>query len=100
MQWVLRAGLIGAALLIATGLIMALASGQHAAAAVHLSAIATEGSPAEHVIAGGLLALAVTPVLRVAALIGIWLHERDYRFALLGLIVLVVLLASAFSGTG
>ena len=100
MQWVLRVGLAIAALLMASGLVLALATGEHASAAVRLHALFSDGTFADQLIAGGLLILASTPVIRVVALVAIWVHERDRRFALAGLIVCAILATAILSGRG
>ncbi len=50
------------------------------------------------VMALGLLALIATPILRVLFSIFGFLYERDYRFALVTLVVFLVVLASIFFG--
>ena len=46
----------------------------------------------------GIVALALTPVARVAALVWLGLRERDGRFAAVGALVLLVLLAAILTG--
>ena len=99
-QWLLRSGLAVSSTLIVIGLAMAVSHGLVISNAVALSQIFSGATLAERVIALGLVGLAVTPVLRVVALIAIWLTQRDYRFALLGCVVLLVLVASALHGGG
>ena len=100
MQWVLRIGLALAATLMAVGLVLALATGEHAGAAVRLHALLSDGTLADRLIATGLLILASTPVIRVVALVAIWIRERDRRFALAGLIVCAILATAILSGRG
>jgi uncharacterized protein len=99
-QWVLRGGLAIACALIGVGLVIALANGEHMAARVHLHALLSEGTTADRVIACGLLLLAMTPVVRVLSLVVIYALERDRRFVLVSLIVVVVLGAAIASGHG
>jgi uncharacterized membrane protein len=99
-QWVLRVGLAIAAALMVAGLAIALATDQHAAAAVSLSDLFGPHTLADRLIAFGLALLASTPLVRVLALVAIWVYERDRRFALLGLVVVAILTASIASGHG
>ena len=46
----------------------------------------------------GVLVLAVTPLVRVAALVVIWARERDWRFVLVALTVAAMLGASVLLG--
>lgn len=100
MQLVLRGGLAIGCVLLAIGLVMALATGEHMAAPVHLHALLAEGTTADRVIAWGLLLLAMTPVVRVLSLVGIYALERDRKFVLVALVVVVVLGAAIMSGHG
>ncbi|MEO9184543.1 MAG: DUF1634 domain-containing protein [Kofleriaceae bacterium] len=94
----LRLGLVGSSALVLTGLILAFATGRYAGHAVPLGALLSDSALADRVIAIGLVILALTPVLRVVALIVIWAVERDRRFVVLGLIVAAILAASLVSG--
>ena len=99
-QWVLRGGLVLASVLMAIGLVMAIATGEHGRTAVHLARVFSEGSIADRLVAIGLALLALTPVVRVLALVLIWLAERDRRFAVIGAIVLAILAFSIVTGHG
>lgn len=99
-QWVLRAGLALAVTLMLAGLVLALASGQHVAAVVSLGDMFGPHALSDRLIAFGLVLLAGTPLLRVVALVAIWLHERDRRFALLGGIVVAILTVAIATGHG
>lgn len=99
-QWVLRGGLALACVLLAIGLAMALATGEHAARAVRLHEVLSDGTTADRVIACGLLLLAMTPVVRVLSLVVIWMIERDKKFAMVALVVVVVLALAIASGHG
>ncbi len=100
MQWVLRGGLAIACVLLGIGLAMALATGERVAAPVRLHEVLSEGTTADRVIACGLLLLAMTPVVRVLSLVVIWMLERDKKFALVALVVIVVLGLAIASGRG
>ena len=99
-QWVLRGGLAIACVLIGIGLAIALATGEHAAAPVRLHEVLSEGTTADRVIACGLLLLAMTPVVRVLSLVAIWMLERDKKFAVVALVVVLVLGVAIASGHG
>ena len=99
-QWVLRLGLALACVLIGIGFVMALATGERMAAPVRLHEVLSEGTTADRVIACGLLLLAMTPVIRVLSLVAIWTHERDRRFVIVALVVVVVLGVAIASGRG
>lgn len=99
-QWVLRLGLAIATAMLAVGLAIALVAGERTAAPVHLHELFSEGTVADQVIACGLLLLAMTPVIRVLSLVAIWAYERDRKFVIVALVVLVVLGAAILSGRG
>lgn len=99
-QWVLRGGLAISAVLMAIGLVIAIAGGEHGRTAVHLMRVFSEGSVGDRLVAVGLALLALTPVVRVLALVLIWLAERDRRFAVIGAIVLAILAFSIVTGHG
>jgi uncharacterized membrane protein len=99
-QWVLRAGLAIACVLIAIGLVIALASGEHAAAVVRFHHVLSDGTLADRVMACGLVLLAMTPAIRVLSLVAIWIVERDRRFAIVGFVVMIVLGAAILTGHG
>jgi uncharacterized membrane protein len=48
----------------------------------------------------GLLALMLTPLVRIIILAGGWALRRDFRFALVALVVLLLLIASLLKGVG
>jgi len=48
----------------------------------------------------GILALALTPALRVVTLIGLWSRERDWHYVRVAAVVLVVLAVAAGLGHG
>jgi uncharacterized membrane protein len=99
-QWVLRGGLILACVLVAVGVGLAFATGEHAAAAIRLQDVVSSGTVADRIIALGLLLLALTPVVRVISLVVIYALERDRKFATVALIVVTVLAAAIASGHG
>jgi uncharacterized membrane protein len=99
-QWVLRLGLALSCVLLAAGLAIALATGQHVAAPLRLHHILSDGTVADRVIALGLLLLAMTPVVRVLSLVVIYALERDRKFVIVALAVVAVLTAAILSGHG
>ncbi len=97
----LLAGLIVSGVLLAAGLAIMLAQG-HEQATQHQSFV-TLLEPARQldgraVTTLGLLALMITPFLRVAVLLVGWTAERDWRFAGVALVVLVLLCVSLALG--
>jgi uncharacterized membrane protein len=48
----------------------------------------------------GLLSLMLTPLVRIIILAGGWALRRDFRFALVALVVLLLLIASLLKGVG
>ncbi len=99
-QWVLRGGLALATLLLAVGLALALASGDHTAVPIRLHDVLSEGATSDRLISIGLVLLAFTPVVRVLALVVIWSIERDRKFVLVGLVVIAVLGTAIATGRG
>jgi uncharacterized membrane protein len=99
-QWVLRGGLAISCVMLAIGVSIALATGEHVAAPIRLHHLLSEGTVADRVIGVGLLLLAMTPVVRVLSLVVIYAIERDRKFSLVALVVVVVLAAAILSGHG
>ena len=88
-QLVLRGGLLTSVVLMVTGLAIRFARGEDDAPAIGLMLTAF-----------GILVLALTPALRVLALVGVWWRERDYRFVGVALIVVATLITSVLIGKG
>jgi uncharacterized membrane protein len=99
-QWVLRAGLVVACGAFVVGLVLAIATGEHAAEPVRLAKVFAADTLADRCLAIGLVVLAFTPVVRVMSLVVIWAIERDRRFVIVGLVVIAVLAAAMFGGHG
>jgi len=99
-QWVLRLGLAISCVMLAIGVAIALATGEHVAAPIRLHHLLSEGTVADRVIGFGLLLLAMTPVVRVLSLVVIYAIERDRKFSLVAIVVVVVLAAAILSGHG
>jgi uncharacterized membrane protein len=98
---VLRVGLFLSVVLILSGLALNLARGQDDAPAVRLGDLFAHGAdPGLLLTANGIVVLALTPAVRVLALVGLWLRERDYRFVFVALAVVVTLAASVLLGKG
>ena len=53
-----------------------------------------------HIIFTGFLILVSTPILRIAASVGIYIHQKDYTFAVITGIVLAVMVYSLTMGIG
>ncbi len=97
---VLRLGLGVSVTLMLAGLVLAIAAGEHDPVPVRLSGLASDGSVPDRLMAGGVLVLALTPVVRVVSLVVIWAKERDARFVAIGLTVVAVLVTSLLLGGG
>ncbi|MCE9545355.1 MAG: DUF1634 domain-containing protein [Planctomycetia bacterium] len=103
-HWGLSGGLYLSAALLVAGLMLSMAG--HATPTPHhplklrpLIAASLNGDGTA-VINLGLVLLMATPVLRVLVLGIGWLGEKDWRFALVSLIVLTMLCVSIVWGTG
>lgn len=100
-QWILRAGLLLALGLMVTGAVIKFASGDMAVHPVGLLEWRHSALPwGERLMTLGILVLALTPVFRVLALIGLWAEEKDWRFVGVACAVLVTLLVALVSGRG
>ncbi len=92
---VLRAGSYTSAVLLATGLVLAVI---RPAAAIHygiremLERIAAADATA--LMQAGILLLLITPVLRIAAAAVSFVYERDYRYAAISVAVLLIVISS------
>jgi uncharacterized membrane protein len=99
-QAILRGGLAISVALMAVGVGLRLAEGRHDAPAVALFALSHPDDPGLTLIAFGILALALTPALRVFALVYLWARERDVRFVGVALFVIATLLVGVLLGKG
>ncbi len=99
-EWLLRGGLIVAVVLMAIGLALKVASGSDRSPAVKLFELSAAESEGDRLMAIGVLVLAVTPALRVLALVWMWTRERDWRFVAVSCAVVVTLVVSVLVGHG
>ncbi len=99
-QWLLRGGLVVAAVLMAIGLGMKVASGSRHADGTPMFSLGSSGSHADTVMGVGVLVLALTPAFRVLALVVLWGRERDWRFVGVALAVVVTLSCAVIIGHG
>ena len=83
---VLRIGSLTSTSILAVGLLAAL--------------VVPSSAPAGTIIRVGLFVLLLTPVARVVASVVEYVRDRDWLFALLAFIVLVIVLASMLVGMG
>ena len=96
--WILRIGLALSVLLFAAGLLVRLAAGTDGAPSVrpwHL-----EGDLGLVLSTLGVTVLAMTPAVRVLALVVLWWRERDWRFVAVALAVVFTLGVGAVLGKG
>lgn len=99
-QALLRSGLALAFVLMAVGLTVKLFEAGDAAPAVRLFALHQDAEAGDTLMALGILVLALTPAIRVLALIVLWSRERDWRYVAVAVAVLVVLLVAVAVGHG
>ncbi len=97
-QTLLRVGLIIAATLIVVGTGIGVAEGERTPVAVRLTGLWQDGTVPDRIAATGILVLALTPVVGVVTLIWSWWREGDRRFALIGVVVVMVLVVGLLLG--
>ena len=94
---VLRIGVWSSALLMGIGLILAAVNSSQASSNLSLSEIAIEIKafhfPPHVIILSGLIVLMFTPILRVAVAVIGFMREKDRRFVVVALVVLVMLIS-------
>jgi uncharacterized membrane protein len=100
-QFLLRAGLALSVVLMLLGLVISLSSGETTPTPVEMKALFSPGiSLGNHLMGGGVLLLGLTPVLRVLMLVYLWYREKDWKFAIIALIVFATLMVSISLGSG
>ena len=99
-QWLLRIGLGVSAVLMLAGLYLREVRDVADAPAVGLFELDTVRDPALILSSVGILVLALTPALRVLALVVMWARERDWRFVAVALAVTVTLTLAIVAGRG
>ena len=100
-QLLLRIGLGTAALLMAAGLLVALASGPLPNSPLQVHALWQRDTALSVRLCGlGILVLSATPAVRVLALIVLWVEERDWKYAAVAAIVAVMLGVAIVLGGG
>jgi uncharacterized membrane protein len=97
--WVLRGGLLISVLLLAGGMALRLASGESDAPPVRLWDLQA-GDFGLTLTTLGILVLALTPGLRVLALVVLWWRQKDFRFVAVALAVAATLITGALLGRG
>ncbi len=96
----LRGGLVIAIVLMSAGLVVKLASGDHRDQTVELLGLHHAPSLGDAIMGAGILALGLTPALRVIVLAAVWIHERDWRFVGVALAVVATLTTAVLLGGG
>ena len=101
-QLLLRIGLWTAAALMASGLLVALASGPLPSPPLQIRELWHRDVALSVRLCGiGILVLSATPAVRVIALIVLWVRERDWKYAAIAVTVAAVLaLAIALGSKG
>jgi uncharacterized membrane protein len=100
-QFLLRSGLGLSVILMFVGLVISLSSGETTPTPVEMKNIFAPGiSLGNHLMGAGVLLLGLTPVLRVLMLVYLWYREKDWKFAIIALIVFVTLMVSISLGGG
>ncbi len=99
-KWVLRLGLGVSSLLMLAGLILRAADHETGTPSAPLFHLVHTGDVGSSTMAIGVLALALTPIVRVAAVALIWVKERDWRFVGVATFVLAMLGISILLGKG
>ena len=99
-QLLLRAGLALSTALMAVGLVLRLALGERGSPPLRLFELGSAPDLGLLLIGLGILALAMTPALRVLALVVIWARERDWRFVGVAVAVTLTLALSLAIGKG
>jgi uncharacterized membrane protein len=83
------------------GLAISLSSGETTTAPVEMKSLFAPGiSLGNHLMGAGVLLLGLTPVFRVLMLIFLWYREKDWKFAIIALIVFSTLMVSISLGGG
>ncbi|MGE3621198.1 MAG: DUF1634 domain-containing protein [Acidimicrobiia bacterium] len=96
----LRGGLVVAVALMAGGLVLKLAGGDHHDGTVTPFGLADAPSLGDALMGLGIVVLGLTPALRVVALAGLWARQRDWRFVGVAGAVAVTLATAALLGGG
>jgi uncharacterized membrane protein len=76
---------------IATGIETALSAGG-AHSDVHAAAVGT------HIVIAGIALFILLPIMRLILMIGMFLHQRDYRFSAIAALVLAIVIAGSLLG--
>jgi uncharacterized membrane protein len=99
-QFFLRVSLGVSVVLMLTGMIAWIASGDHQSPSTTPAQLLGSLDAGHRLMLAGILELAITPALLVVALLGLWLRERAWRFAATSALVLVLLGVALWAGGG
>ncbi|MPZ93104.1 MAG: DUF1634 domain-containing protein [Actinobacteria bacterium] len=99
-QILLRLSLSASVLLMVLGMIVWVASGERESPSTTPSELLGVLDMGHRLMLTGILLLAITPALRVVALLGLWIRERAWRFAATAALVLVLLGIAFWAGGG
>jgi uncharacterized membrane protein len=98
-QVFLRLSLGVTVVLMLTGMIIWIASGDHESPSTTPEQLLGSLDTGHRLMLAGVLQLAITPVLLVVALLGLWMRERAWRFAATSALVLVLLGVALWLGS-
>ena len=99
-QILLRASLTASAALMTTGIVIWSASDQATARAATPARLFSRLDTGNRLMLAGIALLAITPALRVLALLVLWVRERAWRFAATSALVLILLGIALWVGGG
>lgn len=98
-QVLLRSGLVLSLILMVAGLLVNVVAGHTEPTSVAMSDLLSESLVlGDRLLGFGVLALSLTPVLRVLTLTLIWTREKDWKFVGVSLLVMVALIVSVALG--
>jgi hypothetical protein len=84
----------------ASGMVVWLASGDRNSPGITPTQLFGPLDLGHRLMLAGILVVASTPALRVVALLGLWVQERSWRFAITAALVLLLLGIAFWAGRG
>ena len=99
-QLLLRGSLLVSAALMMIGLVMRITSGRTSSPTVTPGQLFAQIDTGTRFMLAGIVLLAVSPALRVVALLLLWIRERAWRFVATSALVLILLAVALWAGGG